>query len=146
MRRRVIILLAIVAVAGAAGLAWWYAHRSSGTGELVLYGNVDLRQADLAFNDSGRIAEVLSQEGDAVKQGQVLARLDTSRLTTQMAQAEAQVAGQNAAVDKLHNGSRPEEIAQARANVDAAKADADNARTQNQRITSLAASSGGRAS
>jgi len=146
MRRRVIILLAIVAVAGAAGLAWWYTHRTSATSELVLYGNVDLRQADLAFNDSGRIAEVLAQEGDAVKQGQVLARLDTSRLNPQIAQAEAQVAGQKAAVDKLHNGSRPEEIAQAKASVDAAKADADNARTQSQRLTSLAASPSGRAS
>src|ERR1700736_5605708 len=146
MRRRVIILLAIVAIAAAAGLAWWYMHQTSGTNELVLYGNVDLRQADLAFNDSGRITEVLAQEGDAVKQGQVFARLDTSRLAPQIAQAEAQVAGQNAAVDKLHHGSRPEEVAQARANVDAARADADNARTQNQRITSLAASSGGRAS
>jgi HlyD family secretion protein len=76
----------------------------------------------------------------------VLARLDTSRLTPQIAQAEAQVAVQQAAVDRLHHGSRPEEIAQAQATVDAAKADADNARTQNQRIASLAASPGGRAS
>src|SRR5205085_667133 len=101
---------------------------------------------DIAFNDSGRIAEVLAQEGDVAKQGQVLARLDTSRLAPQIAQAEAQVAAQRAAVAKLRNGSRPEEIAQARANVDAAKADADNARTQNDRIVSLAASPGGRAS
>jgi len=86
------------------------------------------------------------QEGDTVKEGQVLARLDTSRLTPQIAQAEAQVAVQQAAVDKLHHGSRPEEIAQAQASVDAAKADADNARTQNQRIASLAASPAGRAS
>jgi HlyD family secretion protein len=146
MRRRVIIILAIAVIAGAAGLAWWYTHRSSGTNELVLYGNIDLRQADLGFTDSGRIAEVLAQEGDIVKQGQLLARLDTNRLTPQIAQAEAGVAAQKAAVDKLHHGSRPEEIAQARANVDAAKADADNARTQSQRLTSLAASPSGRAS
>lgn len=146
MRRRVLVLLAVVLIAGAAGIAWWYTHRSSATNELVLYGNVDLRQADIAFNDSGRIAAMLAQEGDTVKQGQVLARLDTSRLTPQIAQAEAQVAGQKAAVDKLHNGSRPEEIAQAKASVDAARADADNARAQNQRLTSLAASPGGRAS
>src|SRR6516165_1388457 len=121
MRRRIVILLAILVIAAGAGFAWWYTHRSSGTGELVLYGNVDLRQADLAFTDSGRIAEVLAQEGDVVKEGQLLARLDESRLRPQIAQAEAQVAAQKAAVDKLHHGSRPEEIAQSRANVDAAK-------------------------
>ena len=47
---------------------------------LLLYGNVDLRQVELAFNNSERIAEVLVQEGDRVTRGQVLARLDTSRL------------------------------------------------------------------
>ena len=146
MRRRIVILLAILVIAAGAGFAWWYTHRSSGTGELVLYGNVDLRQADLAFTDSGRIAEVVAQEGDVVKEGQLLARLDESRLRPQIAQAEAQVAAQKAAVDKLHHGSRPEEIAQSRANVDAAKADADNARTQSQRLASLASTPSGRAS
>ena len=143
--RRIVILLAILVIA-AVGFGWWYTHRGSGTGELVLYGNIDLRQADLAFTDSGRIAEVLAQEGDVVKQGQLLARLDESRVRPQIAQAEAQVAAQKAAVDKLHHGSRPEEIAQSRANVDAAKADADNARTQSQRLASLASTPSGRAS
>ena len=47
-----------------------------------------------AFNDSERIAAVLVQEGDRVHKGEVLARLDTSRLEPQVAQAEAQVAAQ----------------------------------------------------
>src|SRR4051794_11110154 len=114
MPRRVIIILAVAVIAAGAGIGWWYTHRSSGTDEFVLYGNVDLRQTELAFNDSGRIAEVLVQEGDTVKIGQVLARLETSRLTPQIAQAEAQVAAQKAAVDKLRHGSRPQEIAQAK--------------------------------
>src|SRR5215510_6196146 len=130
MSRRVFIVLVILAIAAGGGFAWWYTHRNSGTGEFVLYGNVDLRQTDLAFNDSGRIAAVLVQEGDTVKEGQVLARLDTSRLAPQVAQAEAQVAAMKAALDKLKNGSRPEEVAQAKANVAAAQADADNARAQ----------------
>jgi HlyD family secretion protein len=135
-----------VVVAGAVGFVWWYTHRSVGSSELVLYGNVDLRQADLAFNDSGRIAEVSAQEGDAVRQGQVLARLDTSRLLPQIEQAEATVAAQQAAVDKLHNGNLPQQIAEARATVDVAKANADNAGRQYQRLISLAANAGGRAS
>jgi HlyD family secretion protein len=57
--------------------------------ELVLYGNVDLREVDLAFNNNERITAVLVQEGDHVHRGQILARVDTSRLEPEMAQAAA---------------------------------------------------------
>ena len=117
-------IVLVLATAAGAGLGWWHFRDNGTSGELVLYGNVDLRQVQLAFNNSERIAEVLVQEGDRVHKGQVLARLDTRRLEPQVAQAEAQVAAQRAAVERLHNGSRPEEIAQARANVESAKADA----------------------
>ena len=85
--------------------------------ELVLYGDVDLRQVDLAFNDSGRIAAVDVQEGDRVKRGEILARLDTSRLEPQVEEAEATAAAQREVVARMHHGSRPQEIAEARANV-----------------------------
>ncbi len=141
MRRRLLIVLALAVVAGA-GAAWWLTHRKPPAAELALYGNVDLRQVQLAFNNSERIAAVLVQEGDRVSRGEVVARLDTSRLEPQVAQAEAQVAAQRAAVDRLHNGSRPEEIAQARANLDAAKADAANARQQYDRAKALVSTQG----
>src|SRR5215831_13321307 len=121
--RRSVLLVALLAAAGvAAGLAWWLTHRGHATPDLALYGNVDLRQVQLAFNNSERIAAVLVQEGDRVRQGQAVARLDTSRLEPQVAQAEAQAAAQRQVVTRLHNGSRPEEIAQARANVESARA------------------------
>jgi HlyD family secretion protein len=104
---------------------------------LVLFGNVDLRQVALPFNNSERIAEVLVEEGDHVQRGQVLARLDVSRLKPQVDQAEAQAAAQRAVVERLRNGSRPEEIAQARANLESAKADAFNLRRQYERKKAL---------
>jgi len=99
----------------------------------------------LSFNNSERIAAVLVQEGDRVRQGQLVARLDTRRLEPQVAQAEAQVAAQRQVVQRLRNGSRPEEIAQARANVDSAKADAVNARQMYERVKGAAEMSAGRA-
>jgi HlyD family secretion protein len=136
MKRTLLIVLLLAAVGGA-GLAWWFTHRSTPTRELVLYGNVDLRQVQLAFNNSERIAEVLVEEGDRVPKGKLLARLDTSRLEPQVAQTEAQVAAQRQVVLRLHNGSRPEEIAQARANVESARADAANARRVYERNSAL---------
>ena len=135
------IVLVIVIVAA----LWWFMGRHRDRTELALYGNVDLRQVELPFNGSERIAAVLVQEGDRVKQGQLLGRLETSRLVPQVAKAEADVAAQQQAVDRLHHGNRPEEIAQARANVDAAAADAANARAQYDRLRSLSDSSSGRA-
>lgn len=137
MKRRVAILALGLGVGAAAVLAWSFTHRHQAVDALTLYGNVDLRQADLAFNGSERIAAVLVQEGDRVRSGEVLARLDTSRLDPQVAQAEAQVAAQHAVVERMHNGSRPEEIAQARANLDQAMADAANARTLYERKRDL---------
>jgi HlyD family secretion protein len=136
---RIILLLLVVAAIG--GGAWWYMHRPSVNDALTLYGNVDLRQASLAFNGSERIAEVLVEEGDVVKKGQILARLDTSRLAPQVREADATVASQRAMVLKLHNGSRPEEIAQARANLASAKADAANANIQYERRAALTVNS-----
>jgi HlyD family secretion protein len=125
---------AITAVGLGAGIAallgWSWTHPRQAVDALTLFGNVDLRQADLAFNGNERIAAVLVQEGERVRKGEVLARLDTSRLDPQVAQAQAQTAAQHAVVERLHNGSRPEEIAQARANLDQAIADAANARIQ----------------
>ncbi len=143
MQRRAVIILGLVILAAAGGGAWWFMHRPRPATELTLYGNLDLRQVALAFNGNERIAEVLVQEGDHVRKGQILARLDTSRLEPQVAQAAAQVAAQRAAVERLHNGSRPEEIAQARANLDQAKADAENARKQYERKKALFATSAG---
>src|SRR5450631_56560 len=139
---RLIVLSACIIAVGAA--LWWWLARDRSPTELLLFGNVDLRQVELPFNGSERIAEVLVQEGDRVSLGQVLARLDTSRLTPQLAKAEADVAVQTQAVVRLHQGNRPEEIAQSRANVAAAAADYENARAQLARLRSLSDSSSGR--
>lgn len=90
--------------------AWRYFVKPVSAG-LTLYGNVDQRQVELAFIDSERIAEVLVQEGKEVQPGEILARLETRRLRDKIAVAEAQVASAKAALNRLRNGTRPEEIA-----------------------------------
>jgi HlyD family secretion protein len=137
-RRTRLHIVAVIAVLGAIGAAgWWYAHRPKADDGLALYGNVEFRQASLPFNGSERIAEILVEEGDMVRKGQVLARLDTSRLAPQVAHAEAVVAAQRAVLERLQHGSRPEEIAQARANLQSAQAEAANAKAQYERRKSL---------
>lgn len=95
--------------------------------ELVLQGNVDVREVSLAFRQSDRILEMLAEEGDRVQKGQVLARLDTLELKLQLQRLNAEIAAQQSTVDKLHNGTRPEEIRQAEGNLRQAQAAAEHA-------------------
>ena len=95
--------------------------------ELVLQGNVDVREVSLAFRQSDRILEMLAEEGDSVQKGQVLARLDTQELKLQLQRLNAEIAAQQSTVDKLHNGTRPEEIRQAEGNLRQAQAAAEHA-------------------
>jgi HlyD family secretion protein len=138
-------LLLVAAIAVGFGLGRLGANSDKSQNRLVLYGNVDLRQVDLAFNNNERIAEVLVQEGAMITRGQVLARLDTSRLKPQVATAKALVDAQQATVEKLHHGNRPQEIDQAQANVASAKADQVNAEQQWRRLAALTTLTTGRA-
>ena len=139
----VLVLLAIIAIAAG---SWWYFWRPAPvTDHLTLYGNVDIRQVSLAFENSGRVNEMRVEEGDQVKKGQVLATLDTRTLTLQAEQAKAQVAAQEQALLKLKNGSRPEEVEQLQAQVKAAEAEARQADIRHKRLKDIATRSGGQA-
>jgi HlyD family secretion protein len=130
VKRKILLVLLVAAVLGAVGAAGWHFTRegSPGGNSLTLYGNVDIRQVQLAFNGSERIATMVAREGDPVKKGQLLATLDTVRLENNVKLQQAQLAAQQQQVARLEAGSRPEEILKAQADVDAAFIAADNAR------------------
>jgi len=133
--KKTIMLIMLAAVIGGAAIYLWV-HHSAGTsqGELVLYGNVDLRQVNLAFNGNERIETVLVHEGDRVEKGQVVGTMEMERLKASAALAEARVDAQRHVVERFENGTRPEEIDQARANVNSAKADLTNTRLNYERL------------
>jgi HlyD family secretion protein len=140
-------IIARIGVASAAAvLAVWGVTRISanrkGAEARILYGNVELRQASLSFNNSERIETVLVDAGDAVTKGQVLARLETGRIAPLLSQARAQAEAQAQVVLRLRNGSRPEEIALAKANADAAEIAAADAKKRYERLYVLRDSSG----
>ncbi len=141
-----LVILVLLSIVVTAGVIYWRSTRVEAPNtELVLYGNVDLREVALAFNNSERISEILVQEGDKVHKGQVMARLDTSRLMPLVNKAESDVEAQRHVVERLRKGSRPEEIAQAKANVGSAQADVAYEEYQFHRLDGLAKESSGRA-
>ncbi len=64
----------------------------------------------LAFQSGGRVARVKVAVGDAVSAGEILAELDTSELSAQLAQARANIQVQEAKLSELRRGSRPEDL------------------------------------
>lgn len=137
-KRRIVVLLIIVLIA--AGIAaYFFLRPQQQSNTLTLYGNVDIRTVHLAFDASGRIARLLVQEGDAVQKGQLLGELDRQRFLDTVRRDQALVDAQQQVVNKLHAGTRPEEIAEARSALAAATATLHNAHLVWQRQQKLGA-------
>ena len=133
-------LLAALLVGLVAAGWWWYERQHRPASDiLVLHGNVDIREVQLAFNASDRIQQVLVREGERVTAGQLLAVLDSRKLRHAADQAQAQVAAQREIVARYVAGSRPEEIRKTQADVEAARADAVNAEQTYRRTVELVA-------
>jgi HlyD family secretion protein len=87
----------------------------------------------------GKVAWIGVDKGDKVREGQVIVRLEDDEYRAQLEQARGQLANLEARLQELLNGSRPEEIAVASANLNVAKADLENARVNLERIRKLVA-------
>lgn len=108
--------LTLLALCVAAGLGYVYVSDRNAAGDsLKIYGSVDMRTVDLAFEESGRIGQVLVEEGDTVKTGDVLAKLDDERYAIALDNARATLEVRQKELDLLLAGSRVEEIDAARA-------------------------------
>jgi len=105
----------------------------------TLFGNVEIRQVDLAFNSEGTVTALQKQEGDTVKQGEIVATLDDATYRSAAALAQARRDSAQAQLDKLVHGTRKEDIDQARANAAAAQAVLADAKVTYERQTGLAA-------
>ena len=139
--KKKIILPVIIAVIAFSG--WSVYNKRSESKDIVLYGNVDIRQVSLSFNANERINEIYVEEGDVVKKGQLLASLDTENLQLQIEKSKAKIEAQEYAVLRLKNGTRPKEISQKLAKLNAAKAEAENAKILLQRVQNTYADSDG---
>lgn len=97
----------------------WSQQRS---GPPTVSGLVEAHDIRLGSRVGGRVREVLVNEGDRAKAGDLLVRLEPYDLQERLADAENNRAAQEARLNKLKRGFRAEEIEQARALRDRAKA------------------------
>ncbi|MCK9540240.1 secretion protein HlyD [Dokdonella sp.] len=131
------IALAIVLIAVGGLLLFWLMRDTGNAPVLRLYGNVDIREVELAFRQPGRMTNMAADEGDGVTAGMVIARLDDVPYRERLAAAQAELDAAQAGLDKLRSGNRPQEIAQAQEHVRQAQAASREAERNFTRQSSL---------
>ncbi len=127
MTARRIALFVLVTLIAAAAVAYQFdLTRSKHRGDTVrVSGNIELIDVEVSFKIPGRVEERLVDEGELVKPGQLLAKLDPRDLKAEADLRQAEVKAAEAALAELKNGSRPEEIAAALAAKERAQAALD---------------------
>ena len=142
-RTRLLVLLMLAIALGIGGWLYLRPNRPVTGAFVILYGNVDIREVQPAFNNSGPVTRMLVQEGDAVKMGELIATLDDARFAAALAQAEGEMRNQEQVLARLLAGSRPEEIDQAKATMNALEVTYQNDEINYQRAQKLAETGAG---
>jgi len=122
-KRRLMVLLPVVLLV--AVLAYLILGRSNDGRVIRVSGNIEVTDAEVSFKIPGRVEARLVDEGEMVRAGQTIARLDSAELAQEVAARRAERQAVQAALAELEAGSRPEEIAQAEASAAQAKARLD---------------------
>jgi HlyD family secretion protein len=172
MKKRLMMVMILAGVAGLAA-AVWFGLRANGRdekpGRIRISGNIEMTEVNVAFKTAGKLMERTVDEGDRVKQGQVIARLDAdtlgrqrereaaglesartllaqaqtsiawqrASLTADLEQRQAELGSQQARLEELKNGARPQEKLEVRAAVEAAQAELERARRDWERAQTL---------
>jgi HlyD family secretion protein len=119
------LLIAGLLAAGVAG-GWWYYSSLSQVGPLQLSGRIEGYETDIGAKVPGRIDFVAVREGDQVKQGQTIVRLDDAEVQAQLAGASARLSSiqQQEQQAKVQLDITQSQIQESQLNVEQAQGDA----------------------
>ena len=137
MRKKKFIIVGIIVVIIISGILMNYFRNKKDTGVLSLSGNIEVTETNVGFKLPGRIVELAVDEGDAVKAGQLLAKLDSAELASVVMQNKASLQEAMTKLSELKAGSRAQEIERAQANVNAQAADLEKAKKDFERADIL---------
>ncbi|MDN3546646.1 MAG: HlyD family secretion protein [Roseateles asaccharophilus] len=133
--KKALIPAAVLLLAALGVYALWNAGH--GPAQAPLQGMMEAQETDIAPKLTGRIAEVVVQEGQTIAAGALLLRIDSPEVQAKLAQASNAEAAASAVALKARNGARPQEIRIAQASYERARAGADLARKSFERVDSL---------
>jgi len=130
---KIILIVFILAGIGGGGYWWYYTNHYITTDDARITGTI----VSVGSKIPGRVIQLEVDEGDVVKTGQVLCRLDAREAEVARAQAKANLAAAKAKYNELLAGPRQQEIGRDRAKVEKAVANLDYATSQYDRMKKL---------
>ena len=114
-KKKLLFVSGVVLLAAVLGVQYVRQRNRDNANTIRVSGNIEVIDAEVSFKIPGRTVERLVSEGETVKTGQIVARLDSSELEREVALRRAEAEAVRAALAELEAGSRREEIAQAEA-------------------------------
>ncbi len=118
--RRTILFAVLFLILLGTAATWKYLSGRPSADKLVLSGTIEADEIHIGSKVGGRIAAVLVKEGQEVKEGEPIIRFDRYDLDAKRADAVAAIAQAEANLQKTLRWFRPEEVAAAKAQADAA--------------------------
>jgi HlyD family secretion protein len=128
MKKKLLLAALLLVVIAAVVVVFLFLKKRDSGATLQLSGNIEVTTVELSFKIPGRVKERLVDEGETVKTGQVVARLDPEDLLHETEGRRADVSAARAALTELETGYRREEIAQADAALRRMSAEAERLR------------------
>ncbi|MEW6271209.1 MAG: efflux RND transporter periplasmic adaptor subunit [Thermodesulfobacteriota bacterium] len=137
MSKRRLILAVLLTAAGVAAYAWFRLGPQPDENVLRVSGNVEVTDVEVSFRMPGWVEARPVSEGETIRAGQLIARLESTELAQEVALREAEVEAYAAELAALEAGSRPQEIAVARAAVHHAQAELERLAAEYRRQSDL---------
>jgi len=128
MKKKILIPVVGLIALGVAGAVIFRNSNRPRENRIVVSGNIELNEVTIAFKTAGKLIERTVDEGDAVKPGQIIARLDRDQLQRQREQAQAALAAAQAQLAQAETAVRWQretlaaDVAQRRADLQATEA------------------------
>jgi len=123
MKKSVAIAVIALAATAAVFLSARYFGKRGEEHVLLLSGNMEVTETNTGFKPAGRVIDLLVDEGQSVRKGDLLARLDDAEAASVVAQQRAALQEAEVRLAELEAGSRPQEIEQAKADVQTQEAE-----------------------
>ncbi|MBI3814169.1 MAG: efflux RND transporter periplasmic adaptor subunit [Nitrospinae bacterium] len=106
LNKKIAPFIFLIAALGIGGFVWFKWLNNDGNRRIIISGNIELTEVNIAFKTSGKLIEMSVKEGDSVKKGMALARLDSDQLIHQQDRAKAVLSSSESKLTQLQTAIR----------------------------------------